>query len=243
MPLSRRRKRRRRYLLTLKIYCCDDTPSAPRHINFFETISLLGRWSTSGSDRGIAHFFIATRNTTKGEVRKRTNEQNTWVNSRCKRGVMLHCIPLCICRLTQAWISSEISTKLLGMPTYLDRSSLTALDPLSCQLVSLLSGVDWPLASPFANCILWVSLSNSCRVPLPTSGYVEIAGSGLCLVSRQNRQKDHLLGGSPTLGYIVIRTKKGYQVFLIQIILKHMNLIHTCRLNGYYYFRSVWTMD
>ena len=37
------------------------------------------------------------------------------------------------------------------MPTYLDRASLTALDPISCQLVSLLSGVDWPLASPFAN--------------------------------------------------------------------------------------------
>ena len=30
---------------------------------------------------------------------------------------------MCICRLTLAWISSETSTKLLGMPTYLDRSS------------------------------------------------------------------------------------------------------------------------
>ena len=58
---------------------------------------------------------------------------------------------MCICRLTLAWISSEISTKLLGMPTYLHRSSLTGLDPLSCRLVSLLSGVDWSLASPFAN--------------------------------------------------------------------------------------------
>ena len=62
--------------------------------------------------------------------------------------------PMCICRLTLAWISSEISTKLLGMPTHLDRSSFTALGPISCQLVSLLSGVDWPLASPFANCLL-----------------------------------------------------------------------------------------
>ena len=67
-------------------------PRHPRHINFFETISLLGRWSTSGSDRGIVHFFIATRNTIKGVGGKRTNEQNTWVNSRCKRGsyVTLH---------------------------------------------------------------------------------------------------------------------------------------------------------
>ena len=43
---------------------------------------------------------------------------------------------MCICRLTLAWISSEISTKLLGMSTYLDRSSLTALEPLSCRLVT-----------------------------------------------------------------------------------------------------------
>ena len=43
---------------------------------------------------------------------------------------------MCICRLTLAWISNEISTKLLGMPTHLDRSSFTGLDSLSCQLVT-----------------------------------------------------------------------------------------------------------
>ena len=58
---------------------------------------------------------------------------------------------MCICTLMLAWISSKIATKLLGMPTYFDRSSLTGLDPLSCRLISLLSDVDWPLASPFAN--------------------------------------------------------------------------------------------
>ena len=36
---------------------------------------------------------------------------------------------------------------------------------------------------------------------LPTSGHVEIAGSGLCLVSYQNRQRDGLLDGPPTLCY------------------------------------------
>ena len=35
---------------------------------------------------------------------------------------------MCICKLTLAWISSEI---LLGIPTHLDRSSLTVLDPIS----------------------------------------------------------------------------------------------------------------
>ena len=51
------------------------------------TISLLVRWSTSGPDRGIEHFFTATRNTIKGVGGKRTNEQTNnmpGVNSKCK---------------------------------------------------------------------------------------------------------------------------------------------------------------
>ena len=63
------------------------------------------------------------------------------------------------------------------MPTYLDGSSLTGLDTLSCRLVSLLSGVDWPtrvilrqLPSPSS----FVQLSNWCS--LPTSGHLEISG-------------------------------------------------------------------
>ena len=84
--------------------------------------------------------------------------------------------PLCICRLTLSWISSEISTKLLGMQTHLDRSSFTGtgLTHVDCSL--LLSVVDCPLASPFANCLLlspFVSLSD--WHSLPTSGHVEIS--------------------------------------------------------------------
>ena len=53
--------------------------------------------------------------------------------------------PVCICRLTLAWISSETSTRNanLSWPVF-----LTALDPLSCQLVSLLSSVDCPVRRP-----------------------------------------------------------------------------------------------
>ena len=69
--------------------------------------------------------------------------------------------PVCICRLTLAWISNKISTKLQGMPTHLDRSSLTAAGLSHADWSFLLSGVDWPLASPFANWLLWVALSNS----------------------------------------------------------------------------------
>ena len=56
---------------------CDNTDSAPRYINFFETISLLGRWSSSGSDRGIAYFFQGTEIQSREWEKKNklTNEQ------------------------------------------------------------------------------------------------------------------------------------------------------------------------
>ena len=54
---------------------CDDTSSHPPTHQLLQTISLLARCSTSGSDWGIAHFFIATRNKNKGVEGKKTNEQ------------------------------------------------------------------------------------------------------------------------------------------------------------------------
>ena len=97
------------------------------------------------------------------------------LNQSARQGVMQHsAFPVYICRLTLAWISSETSTKLLGMPTYPDRSSSLLLDPLSCRLVTsaarcrLATRVtlrQLPSSSPF------VQLPS--RVPLPTSGHAE----------------------------------------------------------------------
>ena len=62
-----------------------------------------------------------------------------------RQEVMQHsAFPVCICKLTLAWISSETSTKLLGMPTYPDRSSSqlwtsshpTCLSAVRCRLVT-----------------------------------------------------------------------------------------------------------
>ena len=85
---------------------------------------------------------------------------------------MTLCIPLCICRLTLAWISSKISTKLLGMPPHLDWYSFTAAGPYLIRLVSLLSVVDFICHSPPTDVfeILCPALT---LVPLPTSGHVE----------------------------------------------------------------------
>ena len=150
----------------------------------------LGRWSSSGSDRGIAHFLTAQEiQSRKWEERTRTNKGLGWL--KCKKGDSVTlCIPLCMCSLTLAWVSSEISTKLLGMPTHLDRSSLTAaglsLSLSLMRLVSQMSGVDSqpPLCvsrrqltfpGSFFQLSDWRSLPTSGRVeilsPNPLSGF------------------------------------------------------------------------
>ena len=139
-------------------------------------------------------------NTIKGAGEKRTNEQYAWVNSSAEGELCNIAFPLCICRLTLAWISSEFSTKLLGMPTHLDRSSFTGLDSLSCQLFT--STVRCRLAtrvtpSPTASTeFLWPTPLTGFPFLIP--GHVEISGPNPFLVSRLNRQRDHLLGGPPT---------------------------------------------
>ena len=150
----------------VKCYTCDNTPpntsTSSNHFN-------LGQWSSSGSDRGITHFFMATRNTIKG-VRGKNNEQTNnmaWVSSKCKKRSYVILPSLSICRLTLAWISCKISTKLLGMPTHPDWSSLTdaglSLMPtgLFCCPVST---ANCPSPSPVTNCLLWVPSSNSSLV-------------------------------------------------------------------------------
>ena len=114
------------------------------------------------------------------------------------------CIPDSIYGLTLAWVTSENSTMLLES----DSSWLTLAGPypMLSRLSAPVSGVDCPcqwfhanpllLASlcPAANCSRPGRVVNSLSRPLPTSGYGEISGPRiLCLVSRQNRQRNHLL--------------------------------------------------
>ena len=92
-----------------------------------------------------------------------------WVNSSERRLSCDTLHSLCICRLTLACISSEISTKLLGMPTHPDWPSLTASGPylMSTGLFCCpVSAANCHSASPFANCFLWVPSSNS-WLPFP----------------------------------------------------------------------------
>ena len=91
------------------ITICDAPLSAHTLYQLLRTISLLyGRWSTSGSDRGNAHFFTATSNTIEGTGEKRTNEQTPGVNSSAERELCNTTFPVYICRLTLAWILAKI---------------------------------------------------------------------------------------------------------------------------------------
>ena len=70
---------------------CDNTPCPPRYINFFEPFHFLAGDQLVIPIRGISHFFIATRNTTKGVGGKRTNEQTNnmlGLTQIARRGVM-----------------------------------------------------------------------------------------------------------------------------------------------------------
>ena len=198
------------------IFSCDYTPSATLNTSTSLNNSVLAGDSSSGLP-GYLTFLYGHKKYNRGSGRKRTNNKWTmwsWVNSECKKGGSVTLHSLCICRLTLACISSEISTKLLGMPTHPDWPSLTAsfcwpLLTLDCKLI--LSVFLTALVSSTVHCRLPLcvtlcqlpSLSSFFQlslsgVPLPTSGHIEISSSGLCLGSHQNKQKDCLLGAPPS---------------------------------------------
>ena len=129
------------------------------------------------------------------------------------------------------------------MPTHLDWSTLTAAG-LYLMLTSLFccpeSTAHCPSVSPFANCFLWVPSSHFLTgVPLPTSSRVEISSSGLCLVSRQNRQRDRLLCGPPTschilnssVNSVLSNTAFAYSCYVIKTFKTHFKKTtpYTCK--------------
>ena len=140
-------------------------PLGPPIHQLLRTISLLGRWSSTGSDRA-SHISSWLQEIQSREWEERTKNKRTiwtWVNSKCKkRSYVTLCIPLCICRLTLARISSEIFTKLLGIPTHLDRSSITGLSHADWSLLQ--SGVD--LSATLRRSSLTDFLEFLCPTPL-----------------------------------------------------------------------------
>ena len=115
---------------------------------------------------GVSHISSWQQEIQSSEWEERTKNKRTiwaWVNSNARSFSCDTLHSLCICRLTLAWISSEISTKLLGMSIHLDWSSLTApglyLMPIGLFCCPV-STANCRSASPVANCLLSVPSSN-----------------------------------------------------------------------------------
>ena len=136
------------------------------------TIPLLyGRWLTSGSDRGNAHFFTATSNTIEGTGgKKEQTNKILGVNSSAEGEL---CNTLCMCRLTLAWVTSETSTKQLECRLILTQSSSLSLDPISCRLASLLRCLvsTAPVRVPSPTASSFFCPTNSLLAPPSTSGH------------------------------------------------------------------------
>ena len=103
---------------------CDNTP----YINFFETIL---SWPVNHLvvSAGAFHISLWPQEIQPREQEKGNKEQtnNKGLGKlKVQEREFCNIAFLCICRLTLACISSEISTKLLGMPTHPDWPSLTA---------------------------------------------------------------------------------------------------------------------
>ena len=151
--------------------------------------------------RGVTHISCHYKNTIEGTGENKTNEQTRTkrlgLTQDQKESYATLCILDSIYGLTLAWVTSENSTK-----------------QLECRLIFLHCG--WTLMSRWLASLLRCPESTApVRVqsptavssfvqptlfsrPATTSGHAEISSpKTLCLVSRQNRQRNRLLGGPP----------------------------------------------
>ena len=133
-----------------------------------------GRWSTSGSDWGNAHFFTATSNTIEGTGKKKKELTNKMlgVNSSAEGEL---CNTLCMCRLTLVWILAKLPQSNWNADSIFFHWS--GLYLLPTRLSAPVSDVDCLCQSSVANCPLrapFVQPTLFSR-PVTTSGHGEIS--------------------------------------------------------------------
>ena len=117
------------------------------------------------------------------------------VNSRARRGVMQHYISDSIYGLTLAWITSENSTKQLEcrhLVSIFFAGPYLMLPHLSARV----STVDRLCPCPVANSHFEPNSLLASRYHFRSRR--DFKSKTLCLVSRQNRQRNRLLSGPPT---------------------------------------------
>ena len=188
------------------VLCSSGVTLSPLAPTYFTSSNHVTSWPAGDqlvALRGVTHISCPHKNTIEGARENRTNEQTRTmlgVNSEQKES-MQHYISVSIYGLTLAWITSENSTKQLEC-RHLDSIFFAGpyllcwchLSGVRCQLP--LSVVPRQLSSSFVQPTLFSH-------PVTSSGHAEISSpKTLCLVSRQNRQRNRLLGGPPIWCYI-----------------------------------------
>ena len=141
------------------------SPSSPTLHQLLLTIPLLyGRWSTSGSNRGNAHFFTATSITIEGTVEKEQTNNMLGLTQVQKESY----VTLCMCRLTLVWTLAKLPQSYWNADSIFFHWSGPSLMPtrLSAPVSSVDSSVRPPSPTPFS-----VPLSHSLiGVPSPLPG-------------------------------------------------------------------------
>ena len=168
--------------LYIYIYIWQYPLGHPIH-QLLRTISLLGRWSTSGSDRGIAHFFIATKNTIKGVGEKeQTNNMLGLIQAQEEE----------LCNIAFPNASVDFKRNFFKATRNANPSwpvfpycsgpylMPTGLSAVRCRLATRVTLRQLPSLSSLVQLVAF-------PYPLPVTSR-----------SRQNRQRDRLLGGPPT---------------------------------------------
>ena len=232
---------------------CDNTPSRPPvFINFFETIL---SWPVIHLvvPNGVSHISLWPQEIQPREWEKKNKEQTNnkgFGQLKEQEGEFCNNILFqCICRLLLACISSEISTRLLecqhiltGLPSLLpsaDRCRLWTANSscLSSSLAPGLSHADWslllssidcPSASPFANCLLSIPFSTALAslwpafpTPLPVASKISSIFEPLFGFAPKQTQRSsawrtssechiELLSSLPTFLTVIPRTRPVY---------------------------------
>ena len=164
-------------------------PRPPRYINFFEPFHFMA------GDQPVVPIGVSHISLRLQEIQSREREKKEQMNklglTQVQKGSY---VTLCMCRLTLAWITSENSITLLECRLIFPHCGWTLSHPtgLSAPMSTGLSVVPRQLL-PRA------SLSNSLTgVPFLLPVTRDLESKTLCLVSRQNRPRNRLLGGPPT---------------------------------------------
>ena len=154
-----------------------------------------------GSDRGIIHFFTATRNTAEEVGEKWTNEQYGLRSAPSTRRVLRHFFFFFV-QLFMHFVDYRGRIFFGETPTKATRnanSSLFSFLPPSadrCRLPLCVLLRQLTLSGFFCQLLSWL-LSDMPFLPHFRSRRRSRI-QALCLVLRQNRQRDRLLGGPPT---------------------------------------------